>query len=207
MNNERCNWTMAIETGDISHCPVTSFVVHGPFDIYIWKPACHTVFMNTTTTKATALEQRLVSLAADILALSAKLPRTPQGRHVCAQILRSGTAVAANYGEARGAESRLDFVHKQGIVLKELNETAIWLELIARASLLPSEEIVAIVAKTGNFPKSLQRRSRQRAHRLVDSTNSAKSRSSRPYRPLIQASMVSAVLSREFASFRPRFNE
>src|SRR6202049_4229739 len=103
--------------------------------------------MNTSTAKASELEQRFVSFAADILALSAKLPRTPQGRHVCRQILRSGTATAANYGEARGAESRSDFVHKLGIVLKELNETTIWLELIAKTSLLPSEEIVAIVAE------------------------------------------------------------
>lgn len=45
------------------------------------------------------------------------------------QALRSGTSPAPNYGEARGAESVADFVHKLRIVLKELNETAIWLRL------------------------------------------------------------------------------
>ena len=49
--------------------------------------------------------------------------------------MRSGTAVAANYGEARGAESRTDFVHKLRVVLKELNETAVWLEVMVQASL------------------------------------------------------------------------
>jgi four helix bundle protein len=111
------------------------------------------LLMNTSTAKATELEQRLVSFASDILALSAKLPRTPQGRHVCRQILRSGTATAANYGEARGAESRSDFVHKLGIVLKELNETAIWLNLIEKSSLLASQEIVAIVAENRELSK------------------------------------------------------
>lgn len=72
---------------------------------------------------------------------------------MCAQILRSGTATAANYGEARGAESRSDFVHKLGIVLKELNETAIWLELIERSSLLPPVEIVAILAENRELSK------------------------------------------------------
>ena len=86
--------------------------------------------MNTNASKANHLETRLISFAALILTLSVKLPRTPQGRHIRTQILRSGTASAANYGEARGAESRSDFVHKPGIVLKELNEAAIWLELI-----------------------------------------------------------------------------
>jgi four helix bundle protein len=37
------------------------------------------------------------------------------------------TAAAANYAEARGAESRSDFIHKLRIVLKELNETSVWL--------------------------------------------------------------------------------
>ena len=103
--------------------------------------------MNTSISKAAALEQRFIAFAARVVDLSVKLPANPQGRHICRQILRSGTATAANYGEARGAESRSDFVHKLGIVLKELNETAIWLELIAKTSLLPKEEIVAIVAE------------------------------------------------------------
>ena len=103
--------------------------------------------MNTAALKAAELESRFVSFAAEILSISTRLPRTPQGRHICKQLLRSGTATAANYGEARGAESRSDFVHKLGIVLKELNETAIWLELIQRAALLPATDIVAIVAE------------------------------------------------------------
>ena len=63
------------------------------------------------------------------------------------QVLRSGTAAAANYGEARGAESRADFIHKLKVVFKELNETTIWLELIGESSLLSPDKIVAIVAE------------------------------------------------------------
>jgi four helix bundle protein len=103
--------------------------------------------MNSATAKANALESRLVSFAAAILSLSAKLPRTAQARHISNQMLRSGTAAAANYGEARGAESRSDFIHKMGIVLKELNETVIWLELIAKVALLPNAEIVAVISE------------------------------------------------------------
>ena len=63
------------------------------------------------------------------------------------QILRSVTATAANYGEARGAESRSDFIHKLRIVLKELNETAVWLQHIDQSSLLPSEITASVVAE------------------------------------------------------------
>ena len=69
------------------------------------------------------------------------------------QMLRSGTATAANYGEARGAESRSDFIHKLRVVLKELNETAIWLQMISKSCLLPAEHIVAIVAENRELSK------------------------------------------------------
>ena len=103
--------------------------------------------MNATASKANDLEKRLISFAAAIVRLSSTLPRTPQGRHRCGQILRSGTAAAANYGEARGAESRADFMHKLKVVFKELNETTVWLEVIAQSSLLSAETIVAILAE------------------------------------------------------------
>jgi four helix bundle protein len=72
---------------------------------------------------------------------------TLQGNHVSRQLLRSGTAAAANYGEARGAESRSDFIHKLRIVLKELNETTVWLQLILTSSMLPAEKMTAVVAE------------------------------------------------------------
>jgi four helix bundle protein len=113
----------------------------------VWNCYCFPAGVNTTASKANQLEKRLVSFAASIVSLSSKLPRTVQGRHICSQILRSGTAAAANYGEARGAESRADFVHKLKIVFKELNETTIWLEIIAESCLLSAEIVAAIVGE------------------------------------------------------------
>jgi len=62
--------------------------------------------------QADDLEERLIDFAVRIVRLSSSLPRTPAGKHVASQILRSGTSPAPNYGEARGAESHADFVHK-----------------------------------------------------------------------------------------------
>src|SRR5262245_55818594 len=113
----------------------------------LWNHSCAWGAMNATPSKANDLEKRLVSFAANIVTLSSKLPRTQQGRHMCGQILRSGTAAAANYGEARAAESRADFIHKLKIVSKELNETTIWLEMIVQSDLLPATTIDAILAE------------------------------------------------------------
>lgn len=85
-----------------------------------------------SNSRANLLEERLVQFAVDIVTLVAQLPQNPQAKHIGNQILRSGTAAAPNYGEARAAESRADPVHKLKICLKELNETAIWLRILSR---------------------------------------------------------------------------
>jgi four helix bundle protein len=86
---------------------------------------------------ADVLQRRLVSFAVRIIELVGRLPKTSAGHHVSGQILRSGTSPAPNYGEARGAESRADFVHKLRIAVKEINETGIWLLIILEARMVP----------------------------------------------------------------------
>ncbi len=97
--------------------------------------------------RADELEDRLIDFAVRIIKLSANLPKTSAGKHIAGQILRSGTSPAPNYGEARGAESKADFVHKLGIVLKELNETSIWLRIIERSQLLKRELLLEIIGE------------------------------------------------------------
>lgn len=95
--------------------------------------------------RADDLELRLIDFAVRIIRLAARLPRTAAGKHIAGQILRSGTSPAPNYGEARGAESHADFVHKLRVVLKELNETSIWLRIIERSQLLKPTLLADIV--------------------------------------------------------------
>ena len=97
--------------------------------------------------RANELEERLIDFAVRIVKLSANLPRTPAGKHIAGQIMRSGTSPAPNYGEARGAESHADFVHKLRIVLKELNETSIWLRVIKRSQMQKEELLVEIIGE------------------------------------------------------------
>jgi four helix bundle protein len=103
--------------------------------------------MENRQSKADELEERLISFAVRVVKLSGRLPRTSAGRHIAGQIMRSGTSPAPNYGEARGAESHADFVHKLGIVLKELNETSIWLRVIERSEVVKKELLTDIVAE------------------------------------------------------------
>ena len=72
-------------------------------------------------TTASAIEDRLIDFAVRTIRLADALPKTPAGRHIARQLLRSGTSPAPNYAEARGAESGADFLHKLKVALKELN--------------------------------------------------------------------------------------
>ncbi|MFV8225285.1 four helix bundle protein [Christiangramia aquimixticola] len=53
------------------------------------------------------------------------------------QLLKSATSIGANVHEAQNAESRIDFIHKIKIALKELEETKYWLILCEKADSYP----------------------------------------------------------------------
>ncbi|MBU1013677.1 MAG: four helix bundle protein [Bacteroidetes bacterium] len=81
------------------------------------------------------IENRLINLSVSIINLCRNLNQEFVSEHLSAQIIRSSTSSALNYGEAQGAESRKDFAHKVSIVLKELRETQISLKIIKQAQL------------------------------------------------------------------------
>jgi len=56
------------------------------------------------------------------------------------QLLRSSSSIGANIHEAKYAQSRLDFIHKLEIALKESSETDYWLEILHRKSKITQEE-------------------------------------------------------------------
>ena len=76
------------------------------------------------------IEKRLIELALAINELSKYLEKSYFSKHMTEQMIRSSTSAALNFAEAQGAESRKDYQHKTGVVLKELRETKTGLLLI-----------------------------------------------------------------------------
>ena len=103
--------------------------------------------------KGDDIQERMIEFAVWIIMLRPSLPKTQEGKHISKQLLRCGTSPAPNYGEARGAESTNDFVHKLGIVLKELKETGIWLEIIKRTEMLKLEVVEPIANECTELTK------------------------------------------------------
>ncbi len=56
------------------------------------------------------------------------------------QLLKAGCSIGANVREAQNAESKLDFVHKLKIAIKEAEETEYWLLLCQYAESYPDAE-------------------------------------------------------------------
>ena len=94
--------------------------------------------------KGDDIQERLVNFAVRIVRLSDKMPNTRSGNHIAGQVLRSGSAPAAHYAEARSAESAKDFQHKLKICLKELNESRVWLKIIIESQLLARERVESL---------------------------------------------------------------
>ncbi|HEY2381434.1 MAG TPA: four helix bundle protein [Terriglobia bacterium] len=122
------------------------FVHERASDRFGWHHKCSPQLMASNLT-ANTLKDRLVRFAVDIVRLTGQLPQNAKAKHIGNQILRSGTAAATNYGEARAAESRADFIHKLKICIKELNETAIWLKILQASVAVNSDFVRRLVAE------------------------------------------------------------
>jgi four helix bundle protein len=107
--------------------------------------------------KGDDIADRFLDFAVRVLRLATALPKTFVGKHVGGQLIRCGTSAGANYEEARGAESRSDFVHKLGMSWKETRESAFWLRLIQRSELVKPGLIESLVQEAGELSAILSR--------------------------------------------------
>ena len=97
------------------------------------------------------LRGRTKAFALRIIALYQTLPK-PGSAHVLGhQVLRSGTSVGANFREAHRARSNAEFVSKVGDCLKELEETAYWLELLADSGAVKATKLASLLDETSQL--------------------------------------------------------
>src|SRR6266700_2228548 len=71
-----------------------------------------------------------------VIRLTESLLNTDAARVIGKQLLRSGTAVGANYRAAARARSRADFIAKMGVVEEECDESLYWLDLLIQLQLV-----------------------------------------------------------------------
>ena len=81
------------------------------------------------------IESRLIALSVGVNKFVVGLSKSTLSINLGDQMIRSSTSAALNYGEAQGAQSKKDFIHKTSIVLKELRETGISLRIFEESGL------------------------------------------------------------------------
>ncbi len=83
------------------------------------------------------LEERLAVYGERVINLCKDNFKNEFAKSIINQLLRSGTSIGANYSEANGASSKLDFKNKIHICKKEAIETKYWLRMLSNA--IPNE--------------------------------------------------------------------
>ena len=113
--------------------------------------------------KGENISSRLLRFAAQVVRLCRCFPDDSTSKHIMRQLVRSATGGGANYEEARGAESRADFVHKLGVANKEVREALYWLRLVKDVELVSvdvdtlireADELIAILTSSINTTRA-----------------------------------------------------
>lgn len=104
--------------------------------------------MNDEESPAFDLRERTKTYGLRIVRMFVVLPKTEEARVLGKQVLRSGTSVGANYREAHRSRSKAEFIAKLGDCLKELDETAYWLELLTESGIVPAPKLVSLQDET-----------------------------------------------------------
>ena len=83
------------------------------------------------------LRARTKKFAVDVIRFAKTIPKDPIHDEIASQLTDAATSTAAAYRSAGRARSRADFIHKLGNAIEEVDEAALWLELLAEGGIGP----------------------------------------------------------------------
>lgn len=97
------------------------------------------------------LRDRTKQFAIRIVRLFRSWPKTAEAQVIGRQLLRSATAIAANYRAACRARSRAEWVAKMGVVVEEADETLLWLELLVEIGIVKPERMKLLLLEANEL--------------------------------------------------------
>jgi four helix bundle protein len=102
-------------------------------------------FASAVAVTSEDLKRRTKKFAADIVNFARALPRDVASAHMARQIVKSGTAVGANYRASCRAKSNADFISKMTTVEEEADETMFWMQLLVATDTVPAKSAAALL--------------------------------------------------------------
>jgi four helix bundle protein len=91
------------------------------------------------------MKERTKTFAAAVIKFARSLPNDVATTHMARQLVKSGTAVGANYRSSCRAKSPADFISKMTTVEEEADETMFWLELLVDLDTVPALSMSALM--------------------------------------------------------------
>jgi four helix bundle protein len=103
------------------------------------------------------LRARTKKFAVDAIRLAKGIPRNPINDEIASQLTDAASSTASAYRAACRARSRADFIYKLGNAIEEVDESALWLEILAETGILPGVATAPLWSEADELTRILVR--------------------------------------------------
>ena len=116
------------------------------------------------------LKARTKKFAVDVIQFARSIPRDPINGEIASQLTDAATSVAAHYRAVCRAKSRADFINKLSGAIEEVDESALWLEILAESGICKASSTTPLWREADELTRILVR-SRETARTNQKSAN------------------------------------
>jgi four helix bundle protein len=116
------------------------------------------------------LKARTKKFAVDVIQFARSISRDSINNEIACQLTAAATSTAAHYRAACRAKSRADFINKLGGAIEEVDESALWLEILSEADICPPSSTTPLWKEADELTRILVR-SRETARANQQSPN------------------------------------
>ena len=86
------------------------------------------------------LKARTKKFAVDVIRFAKTIPKDHINDEIASQLTDAATSTAAHYRAVCRAKSRADFINKLGGAVEEVDESALWLEILTESEISPAAQ-------------------------------------------------------------------
>ncbi|HLG59957.1 MAG TPA: four helix bundle protein [Vicinamibacterales bacterium] len=113
------------------------------------------------------LRARTKKFAVDVIRFAKGIPKDHINDEMASQLTDAATSTAAHYRAVCRAKSRADFINKLSGAIEEVDESALWLEILAEAGISPRSQTTPLWREADELTRIFVR-SRETARRNRD---------------------------------------
>jgi four helix bundle protein len=126
------------------------------------------------------LKRRTKKFAVEVILFAKTIPKDFINEEIASQLARAAASTAAYYRAVCRAKSRADFIHKLGGAIEEVDESALWLEVLTETRIASRQQTAVLWQEADELTRIFVRsRETARANRDAAQQEKSKNRKSR----------------------------